>query len=127
MTIHDDLENACVHIEQIGEDQIVSEFLFKKSTSFFRGHFPGKPLLPGILQLEMIRYSLEQQRGLALDMRSIRKTKFTDQILPEDRIAIHIGLRKDRDMITAKATVKANGKLAGRATIAFAENVSIQE
>ncbi len=119
MTLYDDLQDACVHVEQVAEDQIISEFVFKRSMALFKGHFPEKPLLPGIVQLEMVRYSLETQLALTLAIGSIKKTKFTDQILPEDTIGLDIGFKEDQGAIAARATVKANGRMAGKVIITF--------
>lgn len=34
--------------------KIVATFLVKKEMDLFRGHFPGNPILPGVIQVEMM-------------------------------------------------------------------------
>ena len=49
----------------------------------FDGHFPEKPVTPGVIMLDMIRYVLSEQLGEKLLMNEAKEIKFMAPILPE--------------------------------------------
>ncbi|PHZ85348.1 3-hydroxyacyl-ACP dehydratase FabZ [Paremcibacter congregatus] len=93
---------------------------------FFQGHFPGKPVMPGVLIVEamaqtaaaLVMYSLKDEAGKKLVyFMSIDGAKFRKPVVPGDRLELHI--RKDRNRgpvwrFTAEG--KVNGKVVAEAT-----------
>jgi 3-hydroxyacyl-[acyl-carrier-protein] dehydratase len=43
---------------QCSEDQVVAEYDFRGDEAFFAGHFPGNPVVPGVLLIEGLAQSL---------------------------------------------------------------------
>lgn len=39
-------------ILELGRDHIVAEYTFRPESDFYRGHFPGRPITPGVLLVE---------------------------------------------------------------------------
>ncbi len=90
---------------------------------FFQGHFPGKPVMPGVLQLE----AMAQTAGILLIkitgntdtvpyFMAIDKAKFRRVVQPGDRMTIEIQvtqLRANVAKFSAKATV--DGKVVSQA------------
>ena len=50
----------------------------------FKAHFPGNPILPGFIQIEIIAQILND------DIVSIKYSKFLSHILPGDTITYHV-------------------------------------
>jgi len=75
-----------------GSVNITGTFVFPPSFHGFSGHFPGKPILPAVIQLSAVRSLLETALGQRFRLRSIDRTRFKAMILPEEVIAAEIGL-----------------------------------
>ncbi|HVU07696.1 MAG TPA: hypothetical protein VHG89_04040 [Verrucomicrobiae bacterium] len=66
------------------------EFHFGADEPVFAGHFPGRPILPGIFQLEMARMAAENVLRCRLSVREIIKAKFLSPVLPGETIRLSL-------------------------------------
>ncbi len=48
----------------------------------YKGHFPDQPVVPGVIQLQIIKELLEGQKQMSLFMDSIVQVKYLRPILP---------------------------------------------
>ena len=53
-------------IISLNEDEIVGAYTFKEDESFYAGHFPGKPVTPGVILLETMAQTGVVAYGLYL-------------------------------------------------------------
>ena len=80
---------------------------------YFQGHFPGKPIMPGVLILEsmaqagafLVLYNLEDPLSKGMFFSAVEKSKFRKPIVPGDQIILEMKLLKFR-----LGTVKLSGK-----------------
>ncbi|WP_295938479.1 beta-hydroxyacyl-ACP dehydratase [uncultured Alistipes sp.] len=56
----------------------------------FEGHFPGKPVLPGVCQLHIVKELIELHTGRSVNCRSVRELKFLSPIVPPHDILLRI-------------------------------------
>src|SRR5437764_13229858 len=65
---------------------------------FFQGHFPGKPVMPGVLQLEamaqagaLLAYDTEQwdPASKVIYLMSFDRVKFRQLVVPGDKLDLH--------------------------------------
>ncbi len=63
----------------------------------FAGHFPGRPILPGVVLLERVIAEAERQAGAPQRVNGIPWVKFLAPLLPGDRASIR--LRRERDSV----------------------------
>jgi 3-hydroxyacyl-[acyl-carrier-protein] dehydratase len=100
---------------------------FPENDPLFVGHFPGNPLLPGVLTTETIAQAgalhtsltegLNAETGLYLFM-GIDKARFKAPILPGHTVHIRVEKLRDKlDIYEFKGTAHVDGKLA--ATTSF--------
>jgi len=94
------------------------EFQFSADDPTFAGHFPGRPILPGIFQLEMTRAAAEIILNRPLAIAEIRKSKFQRPILPDEIIRLELKLSEASGTIEARAGFSVGGQTAGE-TILF--------
>jgi len=96
---------------------------------YFQGHFPGRPVMPGVLQVE----AMAQAAGLLMLRRtssegkvaffmSCDKVKFRQAVEPGDQLEIHVELVKMRanKIAQAKGECKVQGKTVSSAELMFA-------
>jgi len=69
---------------------------------FFQGHFPGAPLMPGVLMMEALSQVatvllLEGEgAGTRVYLRGVNNAKFRRQVVPGDRLRLEVSLGKMR-------------------------------
>jgi 3-hydroxyacyl-[acyl-carrier-protein] dehydratase len=94
---------------------------------FFQGHFPGDPIMPGVLQLEalaqlgaLLMLQTEPARGKMMVFAGMDRVRFRRMVIPGDRLDMECVLSKFRFPIgksICKATV--NGEMAVEAELMF--------
>ena len=55
---------------------------------WFEGHFPGRPILPGVAELELAISTLRQQSGKPMPLRGIAFARLRHPVLPGDRLEL---------------------------------------
>jgi 3-hydroxyacyl-[acyl-carrier-protein] dehydratase len=95
--------------------------------SFFQGHFPGAPIMPGVLILE----ALAQTGGILVYLKgdtektavllNVNNAKFRHPVKPGDVLVLRCeGLHFSRKGGRVKAQAEVDGKIAVEAEIGFA-------
>ncbi len=59
------------------------------------GHFPGAPVIPGVLLMELILQSTEAWLHRPLTVAGLRQVKFHAPLLPEERAELAVDLEGD--------------------------------
>ena len=113
-------------IEFIPRKRVVAIKNVSINEPYFTGHFPTKPVMPGVLQIE----SLTQASGLLLYeecencklayLVAVDKVKFRRQVVPGDQLRIETELIKQRNTIgVARAVGYINNDVVVEAEIKF--------
>src|SRR5689334_14856597 len=85
------------------DGSVTFEFRFPANDPVFTGHFPGRPILPGVFQLEMARAVAELAHGRPLTVREITKAKFQRPIIPEELVRVDLKLSEKDGSLRARA------------------------
>ena len=121
-------------ILELDDDHVVAAYRWRPDAAFYRGHFPGNPVTPGVLLVESMAqaavvalgiYLLEKE--LAAEARKL-VTLFTDVnvefsgvVRPGERVLIHgkklffrrRKLRSEAEMRLEDGTLVCSGTLSG--------------
>jgi 3-hydroxyacyl-[acyl-carrier-protein] dehydratase len=95
---------------------------------FFQGHFPGYPVMPGVLLVEALAQvgavallGMPENKGKLAFFAGVDEVRFKRQVVPGDVLRIELTLTRVRGPIgqgSGEATV--DGQLACRGTFMFA-------
>jgi 3-hydroxyacyl-[acyl-carrier-protein] dehydratase len=109
------------------QNTIVGQKNVTTNEQFFQGHFPGVPIMPGVLILEALAqtggiliYKKGQQEKIAV-LLNINNAKFRRPVVPGDVLILHVQamhVSSKGGRILAKALV--NDQIAVEAEIGFA-------
>ncbi|MBP7276096.1 MAG: 3-hydroxyacyl-ACP dehydratase FabZ [Kiritimatiellae bacterium] len=94
---------------------------------FFQGHFPGNPILPGVLQLEMMAQvggvllnHRTQHNGQVAYFLAVDKARFRRIVRPGDQLRIEVRFIKFRlGMGRFHGQVLVDGEIASEAELMF--------
>ncbi|MCX5666486.1 MAG: 3-hydroxyacyl-ACP dehydratase FabZ [Candidatus Omnitrophica bacterium] len=95
---------------------------------FFQGHFPGHPIMPGVLILEAMAQvggvgvlSLAENQGKLAYFLSIKEAKFRKPVVPGDQLIIEVEIVKTKvSVMQVRATAKVAGEVVTEAEMMFA-------
>lgn len=93
---------------------------------FLQGHFPGNPVVPGVIQCEMLAQSAcvllsEGAAGKTPVFTSLDKVKFRSMVKPGDTFETECELTgQRRNFYFAKGVGRVNGKVCISAEFSFA-------
>jgi UDP-N-acetylglucosamine acyltransferase len=93
---------------------------------FFQGHFPGVPLMPGVLMLEtlaqvgtiLLLHHDSQAPSARVTLRGVNDVKFRRQVVPGDRLRLEVTLGHARsNMAKAKAVAYVGEQIVAEAEL----------
>lgn len=119
-------------VDTIEELEMGKKAVGKKCVSynepFFAGHFPGEPVMPGVLIIEALAQvgavailSLPENKGKTAYFGAINSAKFKGKVVPGDVLMLETEIIKSKGPIgvgSAKAYV--DGKVVAQAELTFA-------
>ena len=122
-------------ILEVDDDHIVATYRFRPGADFYRGHFPGNPVTPGVILLECLAqvgvvslgiYLFARTGGLEMVNSTIAlfsdaTVDFTGVVKPGERVTIRAQkvfwrrgkLRSEAEMSLDDGTVVCSGTISG--------------
>jgi len=99
--------------------------------AYFQGHFPGHPVMPGVLILESLAQaggvlaceSVTAEEGISiLYLVGVEKSRFKQIVRPGDQLKLHVELTKRKRSLWVFATrAEVDGRVVAEAEIMMAE------
>ena len=122
-------------ILEVSEDHIIAQYRFRPDADFYRGHFPGDPVTPGVLLLESFAqigvvalgiYIIALEHGIEGVKKRVAlfcdaNVDFTGVVKPGDRVTTSARrvffrrnkLRSEATMTLDDGTVVLSGTISG--------------
>ncbi len=99
-----------------------------ESEYYFKGHFPGNPIMPGVLIVEALAQtgavailSMEENKGKNALFGGIDKIRFKKQVVPGDILKLEVKIIKRKGPIgIGEAIATVDGKIAAKGELTFA-------
>ncbi len=83
------------NLNQTDSKEISADIQVPRDSTWFSGHFPGDPILPGIAQLGMVFDAIRQLGNQNIKISSINRVRFKQIIRPDDHLEIIVVPREN--------------------------------
>lgn len=112
---------------EVGKSIKATKFV-RKDEYYFQGHFPGRPIMPGVLIVESLAQaggiallSMPEHKGKLAVFGSIKSARFKKQVVPGDTLTLNVKLDRLRSSSgTGIAEAYVGDVLACKCEIMFA-------
>lgn len=114
--------------ELVPGEKAVAKKNVTMNETYFMGHFPGNPVMPGVLIIEALAQTgavailcQDEWKGKTAYFAGINNAKFKQKVVPGDTLELTTEIIKVKGPIgVGKAVAKVNGKTACMAELTFA-------
>lgn len=118
-------------VDTIEEMEVGQRAVGKKCVTFnepfFAGHFPGEPIMPGVLIIEALAQtgavallSVPENKGRLALFGGIKNAKFKGKVVPGDVLMLETSIIKSKGPVgVGEAKAFVNGKVVASAEITF--------
>lgn len=116
-------------LEIVPRERIVAIKNVSVNEDFFNGHFPGFPIMPGVLQIEamaqaggaLLLSEVPNRDSKLIVFRAIENAKFRRAVVPGDQLRIEVKVLQWRQsVVRMQGTASVDGQIACEATISCA-------
>jgi len=113
-------------IVKVDGDSVVGIKNVSVNEPHFNGHFPGFPVMPGVLIIEamaqvggiLISHVNENARGKIMFLASVDEAKFRKPVVPGDQLQIEMKiLRMKHTVAKLQGTATVDGRIVAEATL----------
>jgi len=98
-----------IHSTKEENDTFIFSIELNKDHSIFQGHFPGNPVTPGVVQMEIIKELVQISQEKELRLVSMPSCKFLAILNPDKNALIEVDLKfssTEDETIKMSATIK---------------------
>ncbi|MFC1857986.1 3-hydroxyacyl-ACP dehydratase FabZ [Thermodesulfobacteriota bacterium] len=114
-------------IEIVAKEKIVTMKNVTINEPFFQGHFPGAPIMPGVMIIEAMAQTggilaieslPELEKGSLMYFMAMDRVKFRNPVVPGDQIIFDVKFLKKRGKaLKMSGIARVDGKIAAQAEL----------
>ncbi len=96
-------------------ERVTASAVVPRDSAWYAGHFPGKPILPGIAILDLVKEAIitsELREGRRVLITGLGRVRFRLPVKPDDLMTLEIAREKKRDGMAYLFSVKLAGEAA---------------
>ena len=113
--------------ELVPGEHVVARKNVTFNESFFQGHFPGEPVMPGVLIVEALAQAgsipllkLDSFKGKTAYLGGLNKVKFRQKVTPGDVLTLQVDIVKLKEYAgIGKGVAYVDGKKVAEAELTF--------
>ena len=115
---------------ELEKDRVVAIKNVTFNEPFFQGHFPGRPVMPGVLLIEAMAQAgafitlghLGPDHKILFMLAGLDKVRFRRQVIPGDQVKIEVkAVKIHRPLWKMSAQARVDGELAAEAELSAME------
>ena len=86
------------------------EYIFPQGFLGFQGHFPGRPILPAVVQVMIFRESIAEKLNQNLEIETMTRAKFLKVINPDTPVTAIWTLKETEGQFLCKCLLESEGE-----------------
>ena len=108
---------------QLSDSSIVAARMFRDDEPFFAGHFPGQPIVPGVLLVEglaqaMAYYALVNRPASRIYLVGIDRARFRSVVTPGSEVIFEVRIGEERfGILTGEGQARVGERRVADATV----------
>lgn len=101
-------------VNKIADGRVAARFLFPASFTGFKGHFPGKPILPGICEIQAVIVISEELHKKEGRVKKIVSAKFFNPISSDEEMLFEYSenMKTDKEALVKVSVSGKDKKIA---------------
>lgn len=103
------VQNSTIH-----NGEIITGIRINKNHDLYRGHFPDRPVTPGVILMQLFKEEAERQTGSNLKLEKAINVKFMAVVDPNDdeNLVMHSVFEKHNGYVNLKGTARHKDGIA---------------
>ena len=114
----DSVRDPVLLAEQRGERRLERRLFVPRELAYLNGHYPGRPLVAGVVQLGWVMEAARALLGAAPSVVAFEGLRFRDVLGPEQELRMWLELSEPRDLLRFQLDAEGSVFAAGRARLA---------
>ncbi|WP_340115054.1 hypothetical protein [Maribellus mangrovi] len=107
------------HIEE-NQNKITASVKLKREHAVFSGHFPDKSILPGVVEIELVREIINRHFKKTFELKTAKSIKFVGMVILDevDEVFVELSVLQNEDSpdLKVNAIIKNNDQLFAKLT-----------
>ncbi len=96
------------------DGKFITGIKINKKHAIYKGHFPGRPVTPGVILMQLFKEEAERQQRCKLQLKTGSNVKFMAVVDPNenDNLELQSEIRQENDRILLKGIAYHNNTIA---------------
>ena len=110
--------------KESAENVLIAEIILNPEHKIYKGHFPGNPVVPGVVSVQIINEVLSEHLSIKLMTSKAKSIKFTSMISPKINPILNISINY---LKTEDENYKVNAQITFEETVFLKFNGTFSE
>ena len=96
-------------IESVSDNEFLVKFFIDSSNPILKGHFPGQPILPGVVMVDLVKSCFERAKEDSFQLVTAGNIKFLRLLVPNDEVYhLSLNIKEHEESINVSAQINQN-------------------